>query len=314
MTLYRMRMKTLLGCVLITLACSRTLFGETITFGEGENTFQLEFVGVGVPGNPPDDDPRISFHTNPNGTSGSVGYRYQIAKFETSCGDADKALASGGFVESGDLPGALSFCDTENAKLPFGSDFWRQRAFVNWLNTSSGFHAAYKFESPRRLLNWSPEDAGYDPSNPVRNSLARYFIATGDEMYKAAFYDPVAEVYYDYATGSNEPPTAVLGGTAPGTAVIQKIGGFADVDNAGGLSPFGTMGQSGNQTEVEESVQGMFLGVDGFQFASFNIFDQAFNGGLRVVAVDPVPEPASISLLAVGLLWLAAFRCRRNHA
>ncbi len=51
---------------------------------------------------------------------------------------------------------------------------------------------------------------------------------------------------------------AVAGGTAPGTAVYGQPGGqrLAAVDNAGGLSPYGTMGQGGNTWEWTESSWG----------------------------------------------------------
>ena len=45
-------------------------------------------------------------------------------------------------------------------------------------------------------------------------------------------------------------------GTAPGTAVFKQTGPFqgpADVTNAGGLSPYGTMGQGGNSLEWMET-------------------------------------------------------------
>ena len=42
----------------------------------------------------------------------------------------------------------------------------------------------------------------------VRNTEAVYWLTSQDEWYKAAYYDPVAEVYYDYATSSNDVPVS----------------------------------------------------------------------------------------------------------
>jgi len=96
------------------------------------------------------------------------------------------------------------------------------------------------------LTVWMPGDAGYNPDNPYRNSLATYVLPSDDEWYKTAYYSPDG-VYYDYPTGSDTAPTPVAGGTDPGTAVyLQDLSqGPADIDNAGGLSPYGTMGQGG---------------------------------------------------------------------
>ena len=100
-----------------------------------------------------------------------------------------------------------------------------------------------------------PGDAGYDADNLYRNSLAEYWLPDVDEWYKAAYYDPDTETYFEYPTGSNTEPTSVPGGTGEGTAVFgQDFGtGPADVDNAGGPSPYGVMGLGGNVWEWEET-------------------------------------------------------------
>ena len=142
---------------------------------------------------------------------------------------------------------------------------WNEAArFVNWLNTSTGSTPAYKFAlqpgevgytANANVELWTIGDAGYDPNNLYRNSLARYFLPSVDEWYKAAYYDPTSGVYYDYPTGSDTAPTAVASGTAAGTAVYNQPSesGPADIMLAGGLSPYGTMGQGGNVFELEET-------------------------------------------------------------
>jgi formylglycine-generating enzyme required for sulfatase activity len=105
---------------------------------------------------------------------------------------------------------------------------------------------------------WASGDAGYDASNPYRNSLAKYVLPSYNEWYKAAYYNPSDSTYYDYANGSDTRPTAVISGTASNTAVYTQSGeasptGPADVNNAGGLSPYGVMGLGGNVYEWEES-------------------------------------------------------------
>ncbi|MEO2049430.1 MAG: SUMF1/EgtB/PvdO family nonheme iron enzyme [Pirellulales bacterium] len=133
---------------------------------------------------------------------------------------------------------------------------WLEAAtFINWLNTSNGSQAAYKFNGNNFSL-WQPGDSGYNSVNPYRNSLAKYFLPSSDEWYKAAFYNPTAGNYFDYATGSNSAPEAVEFGTDSNTAVYGQVFQTtppADITLAGGLSPYGTMAQSGNVFEMEET-------------------------------------------------------------
>ena len=233
---------------------------ETVTFGEGENSFEVEFVSVGNPGN--GDDPRREYFFDKKGRGsdpyliGGVDYEYSIARFEMSCA---------GFKIANDL-GVLSeslsdnFCNDGGsvANHPADLDPTRVGEFVNWLNTSSGYHSAYDvIESPinQGLRDWEPGDLGYNPENPTRNSSAMFFIATADEFHKAAYYDPKSEIWLDYATEGNMRPRPVQEGTSPGTAVVYRTVGeldLADVDNAGGLSAYGSMAQMGNADEWEE--------------------------------------------------------------
>ena len=164
----------------------------------------------------------------------------------------------------------------------------------------------------------------------VANGLT-YFIPTEDEWYKAAHYDPSGPVYYDYPTGADTAPTATSGSTTAGEAVYNQgvSGAPADVDNSGGLSPYGTMGQGGNIYEWTESL--MTAGQRSVRGGSYNYStaqvsrlhaswrgetDPTYEGniiGFRVSEV--VPEPGSMTLLVCGLLGLAfvAWRKRRSR-
>ena len=125
-----------------------------------------------------------------------------------------------------------------------------------------GYSAAYNFTTGGagdNIALWVAGDSGYNPSNPFRNARAHYFLPSDDEWYKAAYYDPNANgglgSYWDYATGSDTAPIAVAGGTTGGTVVYGQtvVRGPADITNAGGLSPYGTMAQNGNVSERLES-------------------------------------------------------------
>jgi formylglycine-generating enzyme required for sulfatase activity len=223
--------------------------------------------------------------------------------------------------------------------MPATGVSWNEAArFVNWLNTSQGFQPAYKFAlqpgvvgyiANENILLWQSGDPGYNAANPFRNSLAQYFLPSVDEWYKSAYYDPNANGgaggYWNYPTGSDTAPKAVSGGTAAGTAVFYLMSfgqGPADMDNAGGLSPYGVMGLGGNALEWEETEYDLvndngssFRGLRGGYWDS--ILSQTLAASLRDSGVPTsgdyvmgfrvasIPEPSTglLGLLAgVGLL------------
>ncbi len=207
-------------------------------FGSGANSFEIEFVTIGSPGNPAD----LS-----GGGLGAVLYEYRIGKYEISEQMIEKANALGGLGISKSSRGP---------DKPVTNITWFDAArFVNWLNATSGSVPAYKFNASGNFQLWQPIDPGYDPNNLFRNRQAKYFLPSADEWYKAAYYDPAAGHYWDYPTGSNSPPVAVASGTAAGTAVYNQgdSGGPADISVAGGLGRYGTSAQGGNVDEWEET-------------------------------------------------------------
>ena len=207
------------------------------TFGSGANQFDIDFVTIGNPGNAAD----TTGDPNP---AGSVAETYRIGQFEISEDMIDKANAEGSLGISQDSRGA---------NKPATSISWFEAAqFVNWLNLNSGSTEAYKFNGSTFEL-WTPGDAGYDPNNLYRNSQAKYFLPSVDEWYKAAYYNPGTASYGDYPTANGLVPTSVASGTAANTAVYGQsfATGPADITQAGGLSPYGTMGQGGNAFEWE---------------------------------------------------------------
>ena len=219
----------------------------TITFGSGGNQFNMEFVTIGNAGNTADT-------TGVPNPAGAVGYTYGIGKFEVSEDMITKYNANFGTANN-----LVITQDNRGMAKPATSVSWNEAArFVNWLNTSTGNQAAYNFTTGGvndNIALWASGDAGYDPSNPYRNSLAKYVLPSYNEWYKAAYYDPSNSTYYDFPTGSDSAPTAVASGTTADTAVYNQTfaQGPADVTLSGGLSPYGVMGLAGNVWELEES-------------------------------------------------------------
>jgi alpha-tubulin suppressor-like RCC1 family protein/formylglycine-generating enzyme required for sulfatase activity len=229
-------------CLLASLLPS--VYAQTTTrgFGSGTNQFTMDFVTIGNPNNPADT-------TGTPNPVGSVAYTYNLGKYEVSREQIDKANTAGGL---GITMSDMSSYGGNGVNKPATGVTWHEAAkFVNWLNTSTGGTAAYKFVSGT-LQPWSPTDAGYNASNLFRNSQAKYVIASRDEWYKGAYGSPNG-TWYNYPTGSDSRPSAVASGAAANTAVYDGQTGPADINNAGGLSAYGTMGQGGNVWEWNET-------------------------------------------------------------
>lgn len=234
----------------------------TETFGGGPNQFNIEFVTIGNPGNKAD---ASSGSYGPNGRNvGGVSYAYKIGKYEISREAIEKANSSAGLQLSLDM--RTNWGNHRANQAATGLDWYCALRFVNYLNQSQGYLPAYKFSSSpgengyypaKGITSWNPSDAGYDPSNPLRNKGAKYFLPSADEWHKAAYYDPNKSGggYWKYPTASDTAPIPVEGGTGQNTAVYGQEVGPADINNAGGLSPYGTMAQGGNVWEYQETIE-----------------------------------------------------------
>ena len=309
--------------------CAGSTHAGIVTFGSGANSFNMEFVTIGDAGNAADTT------GNPN-PAGAVSYEYQMGKYEVS-----EAMIDAYNAEFGTANSLVITKDTRGADKPATSVSWNEAArFVNWLNTSQGFQAAYKFTTGGvndNIALWSSAEAWQlGGENLYRHKDAHYWLPSMDEWYKAAYYDPVNDVYYDYPTGSNTAPTAVASGTTAGTAVYYGQAGPTDITLAGGLSPYGIMGLGGNAHEWEETAFSLdnssassFRGYRGGFWADGNPTlsisssgrgnnDPAFESfpaiGFRVASLSStaaVPEPGSFAIIgSVGLTGLA-YRRRR---
>ena len=228
------------------------------------STFSLSFVTIGNPGN-------IADSTG----YGSVPYSYQMGTYCISQNQINIATASGLLgMPAGDWVG----------DQPATSISWYQAAaFVNWLNASAGYEPAYNLSYSAGIgysMNLWPTSKAWTAggTNLYRNSNCCYFLPSENEWYKAAYYDPTLNNglggYYPYTTGSTNAPANVASGNSDGTAVFSAssssiLTGPSSVFLAGGLSPYGTMGQGGNVYQWEESA---FSG---------NNSDATYNRGFR---------------------------------
>ena len=292
----------------------------TETFGSGAQQFSIDFVEVGNVNNP-----GFSFG-NPKNV-GAVSYEYRIGKYEVSRDQVIKA-GLGSFLQDMTSYGGNGF-----NRPATGINWYEAAQFVNYLNVSKGFSAAYKFNSSGAFQLWTAAEAGYNAANQFRNTMAVYFLPNMDEWFKAGYYDPNKSAspmfgnYWSTTTASYNSPTPVASGTDPYTAVYAQQSAPADVDNAGGLSPYGTMGQEGNVYEWIETAYDLvnnvpdeFRGLRGgawndgtgsIGYSALNsvnpLSEQSQYGdfGFRVAMI---PEPSSLSLFTIGLFAAGCFR------
>jgi len=277
----------------------------TESFGTGASAFTMEFVTIGNPNNAADT-------TGAPNPAGSVAYTYNLAKYEVSRDMITKANAAGSLgITMYDMS---SYGGNGLLKPATGISYYEAAKYVNWLNTSTGGTAAYKFSGSTFQL-WSSTDAGYNANNMFRNSLAKYVIASSNEWYKGAYGSPNG-TWFNFPTGSDSAPTEVASGTAANTAVYNLQSGPADITSAGGLSAYGTMGQGGNVWEWNETaydgtndtagetreLRGGSWSSGGYLGAAYRYgrspTDEFFNYGFRVASV---PEPSTGLLVVLGL-------------
>ena len=323
---------------LTTICPAQTL---TETFGSGANTFTMDFVTIGNPGNGPDTFPDQQ-------QRGRVDYIYNLAKYEVSRNMINKFNASFPLQSPSPITIAdMSYFNANGPNRPATGISWNEAAkFVNWLNSSKGYQEPYKFVGSN-IIEW--QSGLYSGNNRYRHKDAYYFLPNSDEWYKGAYGSP-SGLWYDFATGMDIDdfngkggPTPVLSGTASGTAVYGSLDlnanpilvptGPADISEAGGLSPFGTMAQGGNVFEWVEIWKEGYNQGNNNQIAlggSWEVTTQdgyaapeltsAYNGlvkgrsqedlylGFRVASV---PEPSSFSLLVLGGVVVALGRRKR---
>ena len=298
-----MKRSHLVAALLAAFTLSIQPSAQADTFGTSGNEFTIDFVDIGNTGNAADTT-----------SYGAVPYEYRAGVNEISQNDIAKATASGmANVTAGPWTG----------NQPAATISWYEAAaFVNFLNTSTGKTAAYNltFSGSWSMNLWSSGQAWTaGGENLYRNKDAFYFLPSENEWYKAAYYNPAGSNYFLYPTASSSVPTAVASGTNAGSAVYNGVASVpAIVDSAGGLSPYGTMGQGGNVFEWNESAfdglnssssegrairGGYWLDPEG----SLRSSGRGYGDGDPTIELDvigfrvaSVPEPSTYALLLLG--------------
>lgn len=292
------------------------------TFGVDVNQFTIDFVP-------------ISGSTNPTSGYGIVNNDYRMGRFEITNDQWNKFQASYGTVAGNPAYAYDESPYFTNTIVPVNEVSWYEAAqFVNWLNTSTGHHVAYRFTGTQgtgdyAFATWSSEEAD-GGTNLFRHKDAFYYLPTDDEWVKAAYWD--GTTLQSYATKAGEFLTQGNGST--GTGWNYWSGGYATDPpgpwnvGSGSEEVNGTHDMMGNVWEWLESPYysgtdygagslpalrgGSFDGLDEY-LTSFRInLDRGYEGnsyGFRVAS--EVPEPTTVLLLALSSLAVMRRRVRR---
>ncbi len=159
-------------------------------FGTGGDQFTIDFVPIS--GDAGD------LGSWPAGTgyafSGVNRDNYRMGTFEITNDQWTKFIAAYGIVTGAPWYAYDEFPDWTGTNVPTNEVSWHEAAqFVNWLNTSTGHQAAYKFTGTQgtgdyTFATWSPAEAD-NGTNLYRHRDAFYYMPTEDEWVKAGYWN-----------------------------------------------------------------------------------------------------------------------------
>jgi len=274
----------------VNIVSAATVTTDTFVSSDGQSQFTIDFV-------------TISGDTNPTSGYGQVTGDYRMGVYEITNDQYAKFASNNPYFTGGSVAANMV-------------SWFEAAQFVNYLNTSTGHQAAYKFTADVMGV-WQDGEDGYDATNPFRNSNAKYFLPTEDEWVKAAYWNGTS--LQTYATKPGESLTQGDGLSGTGWNYYDSVYSPRDV-YSGSAALHGTYDMMGHVWEWMESnydgdfSSGSYRGVRGGSsgygddcLSSSDRFSsdpdiEFIVSGFRVAS--EVPEPCSLVLLLGGGLIL----------
>ena len=296
----------------------------------------MEWVRVGDSGNAAD-----TRYETPG--YGSVDYTYNIGRYEVTNAQYCEFLNA---VATVDDPHGLYNPDMSDGWFVMGgiTRTGSPGSYQYWVRPNRGDRPVnyVSWYDALRFANWmdngqgggDTEDGAYDMSlgaSVARKPGALVWLPSEDEWYKAAYYKggEVNAGYWDYPTQSDSAPTAegppgtdMTNGSANYGSVVGDLTDVGAYTAKPSASAYGTYDQGGNVEEWNEAevLEGSYRYrgfCGGSLTATWESLRAGGSSGLAPTSeydrigfrVAVVPEPATLGLLALGVL--VAIRPRR---
>ena len=257
---------------------------------------------------------------------GAVDYNYRIGKYEITNAQWNAFTALSGNPTGNDGGYNLgSYYFFRDDRQPANNVSWYEAAqFCNYLTSGDKSKGVYLFNGN----NVNPGSfLGVDRVAAKNTYGVIYVLPTRNEWYKAAYHknDGITGNYWLYPTQSNVIPSNDLINPDPGNnanfyqngftigspSYVTSVGEFENSESA-----YGTYDQGGNISEWNETLDGSLRGMWGGSFDSYASalwssplinydadapYEEVISFGFRIASI---PEPATLSLLSLGLLVL----------
>ncbi len=297
----------------------------------------IQMTTIGNPGNADDAPYWDNLHY------GGVDYVYQISTFEVTVAQYTEFLNATAASDPyglynpymmGAMEGSIIERSGSDGSYTYGAVAGAENEPVRYVSFYDGL----------RLCNWmangqgsaSTETGSYNIAEGIwvtRGANATWVLPNQDEWYKAAYYDPVNDAYYDYPNGSDAAPSEPTDGTTPremnfgNTPFWQGNQYYTSIGETTGQSPYGVCDMGGNVQEWTDSFSpgggadrvtrgGLFVSsASDLSYSGTATYDPSVEGageGLRLAYI--IPEPSTLLLCLAGLasLWFSWLkRCCR---